>query len=512
MGRYLLGIDNGCTVSKAGFFTLDGREVAVASDKTELLCPQEGWAERDMDQMWLKTAAVVKEVVAKAGVGADEIACVACTGHGNGLYLIDKAGAAVRNAILSMDSRARKYSDQWIAEGIDKKVRPKTMQSVWAAQPNALLAWLRDNEPEAIDKAEWVLMAKDYIRFKLTGEVNAELTDFSGTSLMNLQSRSYDQELLADFGIGQMRDLLPPIVQTADICGHITIEAAEATGLKAGTPVAGGMFDIDACGLACGVVDESQLCMIVGTWGNNQYISKRPVVSEDVFMTSCYSMPDYYLMLEGSATSGSNLEWFLTQFFEAERVIAAEQGGSVYDICNELVGSTEPEHSNIVFLPFLYGSNANPDAQASFLGINAWHNRGHILRAIYEGVVFGHKTHVERLLKFRDMPDVIRLTGGAARSDVWLGIFADIFQTPVQIPDGTELGALGAAIAAAVASGCFGSFEEAVERMVHFSRLVEPNRERAELYEGKYERYEKVIEALDPVWNQLCPKELQTRS
>jgi L-xylulokinase len=503
MERYLLGIDNGCTVSKAGLFTLQGRELGVASSKTDLLCPQPGRQERDMDEMWRRTATAIKQVLTKADVAPDEIACIACTGHGNGLYLIDKQGNAVRNAILSTDSRARKYIEKWLADGIDKKVRPKTMQSLWPAQPNALLAWLRDKEPETLRNAAWLFMAKDYIRFKLTGEVHAELTDFSGTSLMNLQTRRYDESLLADFGIAAVRDLLPPIVQTADICGHVTAEAAAVTGLKAGTPVAGGMFDIDACGLACGVVDETQLCMVVGTWGNNQYISKTPVVDEDVFMTSCYSIPDYYLMLEGSATSGSNLEWFVTQFFEAEKVIADKQGRSVYDICNEMVASTEPEECNIVFLPFLYGSNANPDAKASFLGINAWHNRGHVLRAIYEGVVFGHKTHVRRLLKFRDMPEVIRLTGGAARSDVWLQIFADVFQIPVQIPNGTELGALGAAIAAGVAVGCFADYDQAVREMVHFRRLVEPDSDRTGLYQAKYERYKKVIDTLDPVWTQL---------
>ena len=279
-----------------------------------------------------------------------------------------------------------------------------------------------------------------------------------------------------------------------------------------GTPVAAGMFDIDACGLASGLIDETQLCIIVGTWGNNQYISKTPVVDEDVFMTSCYSIPDYYLMLEGSATSGSNLEWFVTQFFDAEKAIAEKQGKSVYDICNELVASTEPEQSNIVFIPFLYGSNANPDAKASFVGIDAWHNRGHILRAIYEGVAFGHKKHVERLLKFREMPEVIRLTGGAARSDVWLSVFADVFGIPIQIPDGTELGALGAAIAAGVAAGAFADYEQAVDAMVHFSRIIQPDSNRTDLYKTKCKRYNTVIETLDPVWKQLCRHQSQTES
>ena len=139
----------------------------------------------------------------------------------------------------------------------------------------------------------------------------------------------------------------------------------------------------------------------------------------------------------------------------------------------------------------------------AFLGINAWHKRGHVLRAIYEGVVFGHKKHVQRLLKFRSMPEVIRLTGGAARSQVWLQIFADVFQVPVQIPDGTELGALGAAIAAGVAQGCFADYAQAVEAMVHFSRRVEPNQDQADVYQAKYDRHQSVIETLDPVWTKF---------
>lgn len=500
MAKFLLGIDNGCTVSKAGLFTLKGEEVAVASGKSELLCPHPGWQERDMIQMWDQTAGAIREVIAKAGIDPAEIVGVACTGHGNGLYLVDANGEPVRSAILSTDSRAQAISGQWVADGLDKVVRPKTMQSIWAAQPNTLLAWLLEHEPEVMKKAGAVLMAKDYIRFKLTGKIQAELTDFSATSLMDLNTRQFDDSLFKQFGIEAARDLMPPIVRSTDLCGEITAEAAAATGLKRGTPVAGGLFDIDACGLACGVIDDSQLCMVVGTWGNNQYISKTPVVSEDVFITSCYSLDDYYLMLEGSATSGSNLEWFVTQFFDAEKAQAEAKGQSVYDRVNELVGSTQPDETDIVFLPYLYGSNANPAAKATLLGMNAWHHRGHILRAIYEGVVFGHKKHVERLLKFRDMPDVIRLTGGAARSDIWLQIFADIFQTPVQVPEGTELGALGAAMTAGVAVGCFADYPEAVGQMVHLTRRIEPNPDLAALYRDKYARYQAVIEALDPVW------------
>lgn len=504
MAKYLLGIDSGCTVSKAGLFTTDGREVVVASGKTRLLSPQPGWQERDVDEFWNITAGAIRKVIQKTGIDPREILAVTCTGHGNGLYLVDDRGRPVRHAILSTDSRARSYTDQWAEQGIDKKVRPKTMQNIWPAQPNALLAWLHDNEPDTLAKAKWVLMAKDYVRSKLTDQFQAELTDFSGSSLMNQQTRDWDEELLADFGIGFARDLLGPIVKTAELCGTVTSTAAAETGLAQGTPVAGGMFDIDACGLSCGMIDESQLCIVVGTWGNNQYISKTPITTDDVFMTSCYSMGDHYLMLEGSATSASNLEWFVSEFFEADVANLKNQGKSVYDLCNELVGSVAPEDANITFLPFLYGSNVNPDAKGSFIGLTGSHTRAHVLRAIYEGVVFTHLSHVEKLLKFRSLPEVIRLTGGAARSDVWLQIFSDVFQVPIQTPEGTELGALGAAIAGSVAVGCYKGYEEAVQNMVRFSRLIQPAPERKDLYTRKFDRYKKLIEALDPVWTQMC--------
>jgi L-xylulokinase len=501
MGKYLLGIDNGSTVSKAAIFTADGEEIAVASGRTKLLTPEHGHSERNMEEIWQATAGAIKQVMENSGVDPKDIACIACTGHGNGLYLIDESGKPVRNAIMSMDNRAKSYSDSWIKNGLDAKVRPKTMQSIWPAQPNALLAWLKDNEPESIRNTKWILMCKDYIRFRLTGEINAELTDFSGTSLINNQSKEYDHQLLGMFGLGDLIDKFPPIIQTHDIAGHITQEASELTGLREGTLVAGGMFDIDACGLASGMIDDSSLCMIAGTWGNNQYISRKPVIDDNVFMTSCYSIPDYYLMLEGSATSASNLEWFLNEFFSEEIYGFKKNETSVYEFCNDLIKETSPEDSKIVFLPFLYGSNDHPDAKACILGIDGWHNKGHILRAIYEGIVFGHKTHVEKLLKFRNMPETIQLTGGATNSKQWVQIFADTFQVPIELPSGTELGALGAAISAGVAINIFPNYEKAVESMVKFSSVVEPNTRNEGLYQSKFHRYVKASNSLLEFWN-----------
>ena len=219
MPQYLLGIDNGSTMSKAALFTISGEELAVASRKVELIEPRPGVSERDSEKMWQDTAEAVRDVLTQSGIDTAEVACVACTGYGNGLHLVDRDGNLLRNGINSTDSRGQSYVDQWLADGVDEKVLPKTTQCLWPGQPNALLSWLRDNEPEVMAKAGWVLMCKDYVRFRLCGQIGAELTDMSGTSLMNVVTGEYDDEILELFGIDDLRDLLPPLVKTSDICG-----------------------------------------------------------------------------------------------------------------------------------------------------------------------------------------------------------------------------------------------------------------------------------------------------
>jgi L-xylulokinase len=193
----------------------------------------------------------------------------------------------------------------------------------------------------------------------------------------------------------------------------------------------------------------------------------------------------------------------VTEFFAAEREQTADTGGSVYELCNQLVAGTRPQDAGIVFLPFLYGSNVSLDGKACFFGLDGWHSRGHVLRAIYEGIIFAHRWHVERLLQFRPPPQTVRLSGGAARSGAWVQMFADILQTPVEVPGATELGALGAALGAALAVGRYASYEQACTAMVRTSRTCPPNRALADLYQTKYARYERLLATFAPVWSDL---------
>ncbi len=505
MKHYLIGIDCGSTMVKAAIFDTLGKELAVASRKVEHIYLRPDWTENDMNALWRSVCEVLRDVIAKSEIDPKAIACVTCTGHGNGLYLVAKDDTPARNGILSSDNRARKYVEQWTAGDVLARILPKTMQNLWAAQPNALLRWLIDNEPETMGNVKWLFMVKDFVRYRLTGEAYMELSDMSGTSLIDVGRAAYDDEVLEAWGLYEWKHIMPPLRRSAEICGTMTPEAAETTGLLAGTPVAGGMFDIDACGLAVGMTDETRFCMVAGTWGNNQFISKTPVVDREMFMTSCYSIDGYYLMLEGSATSASNLEWFVSQFFESDRKLLEIDGMShnIYAHCSDLVAQTNPTDTNVVFLPFLYGSPVDPDAKACLFGLDGRHTRSHVMRAVFEGIVFGHRWHVERLRRFCDAPKTIRLTGGAANSAIWAQMFADVFQIPVEIPAGTELGCFGAAICGAVAVGIHPSYEDACKTMVKINRRFTPDAALADIYDKKYERYKLSLETLAPVWRKL---------
>jgi L-xylulokinase len=491
-----MGIDNGGTVTKAALYDAAGTEIAISAVKTEMLFPSPGHAEKDSDDLWAANVRVISDVIRKAGVQPSEVAAVAVTGHGNGMYLVDAVGHPTRHGINSADSRAASYVAEWEKDGTYDRILPHTCQSIWAAQPAALLAWFRDNDPRALDQARWVLMCKDYVRFRLTGEAFGEVTDYSGINLVNIHDLRYDPEVFAAFGLNGLQEKLPPIRGSAEICGRVTAAASEATGLREGTPVAGGLFDISACAIASGVTDGDRLCVIAGSWSINEYISPAPVQDRDLFMTSAYCMPGKWLITEASATSASNLEWVVSELLGAECAEAKARGGSVYDAVNRAVESVAPSASEVLFLPFLYGSNEGPSASAGFLGLHGWHGKPHLLRAVYEGVIFSHKRSIERLLRHRAPAVAARIAGGAAKSELWVQMFADVLGLPIEVTACEELGAMGAAMTAGVGVGIFNSFEEAARRMVRVSRTVEPRKDLRGVYEQKYGRYISAIEAL----------------
>ena len=502
--KYYMGLDNGGTTTKAALYDERGRELGVASRETAMLKPKPGFTERDMDEMWDANCAVIRQVLEKTGIDPADVAGVAVCGHGKGLYLWGKDGRPVRNGIISTDNRAYAYPLKWREDGTEEKVFALACQHILACQPVALLAWLRDNEPEIMDKIQWVFECKDYVRFRLTGEARAEITDYSGANLVNLHTRQYDDALLDCFGLRCIREALPPLCASTEIAGYVSEEAAARCGLKAGTPVAGGMFDIDACAIAVNVVDERSICMIAGTWSINEYLRREPVTDGSVMMNSLFALPEYYLIEECSPTSAGNNEWFIQTLLPEVRAQAKQNGRSVYDQMNAWAASLPPETFVPVFHPFLMASNVHPNAMGSFIGLSASHTRAHLARSVYEGIVYCHRHHLEKLLATRlTPPDCVRLAGGAAKSEVWTQMFADILGLPVETVEANETGALGCAIAAATATGAYGSLKEACAAMCPIGRRVEPNPEAGAHYDRRYALYRRINDCLDPLWDEL---------
>lgn len=501
--RYLIGIDNGGTFVKAGLVDESGNIVAVAKEPVHNITPKAGFTERDMDELWAQNAKVVKKAIEKSGVDPEDIKGVSFSGHGKGLYLVDAEGRPAYNGILSTDTRAWEYVKKWEQDGTKKRIYDKTYQDILACQPVALLAWLKDNEPEAYNRARWVFSINDYIRFMLCGEPGGEYTIFSGGNLVNLNTFEYDRELMEMFGLGDAYDKLPPLKYSADICGGVTKAAAELTGLKEGTPVTAGMFDVDACGLAAGVDNEEALCMIAGTWSINEYITSAPITNGTIALNSMYCIPGRFLIEESSPTSAGNMEWFITNLLSYEKKELEASGHSIYELTNKWVEETDPEELKVIFLPFLNGSNEDAQARGTFIGLTEFNTKAHMLRAVYEGIVFSHMTHVKRLLRNRKAPEAIRLAGGAANSKVWVQIFADALQIPIETVECDEQGIMGAAIAAGVGTGIFGSYEEASGSFVKIKEKVMPRPEYAAIYEKKYERYRAVIDSLSGVWGKF---------
>jgi len=501
MMKYFLGLDNGGTTTKAALYDRNGQELGVACADTEILTPHPGFYERDMEEMWRTNCCVIRKILDETGVFPGDIKGIAVCGHGKGLYLWGKDNRPLRNGILSTDNRAWKYPQKWHASGVEKNVFLKTYQQIIPCQAVSLLAWLQEHEPETIAGIKWIFECKDYIRFRLTGKAMGERTDYSGANLLNLNTKEYDRELMTLFGLKDLYDALPPLCNATDLCGSIIAEAAEETGLAPRTPVAGGMFDIDACAVAVGAFQEDRLCMIAGTWSINEYVRRDPVLDGTVSLHSIFCNPDYFLIEESSATSAGNHEWIINNLLPE---LKALHKGTLYQVIDDMIDQIDTDEFCPVFTPFLMGSNVHQNAKASFVGISSFHRRAHLLRAVYEGIVFSHRTHFERLMKTRTAPFAcIRLAGGAAKSAVWAQMFADVMGIPVETADIGETGALGSAITAAVACGVYKSYEEAAGRMVRPGDRFIPNENNFQRYQEKYRLYQAVNRSLDPVWDQM---------
>lgn len=443
----LLGIDNGLTVTKAVIFDASGRVLATARRRVAQSMPKPRHVERDMADLWHQTAAAISEAIAASGQPASRIAAVAATAHGDGLYLLDCAGAPLGPGILSLDSRAGSVAENWARDGTAARALARTGQMPHASAPSALLAWIRDNQPDRFAAIGHVLACKDWLTLCLTGRIGTDLTEAS-TSFTAMQSQDYAPDIPDLFGLGPLP--LPEIALPDQIVGHVTPEAAAMTGLLPGTPVAAGLHDVTASALGAGGYGEGIVAIVAGTYSINETVTRQPRTDPRWFCRNGIARGEWNAMSISPASS-ANYDWFLDN-------LGADDGSGapLHFQAIPQIETALSRPSTALFLPYLFGSPHGPQASGAFFGLRGWQDRPALLRAVVEGIALNHRHHVEALRE-GFAPRHARLTGGISRAPVLAQLFADALDMPVTTSPVEEAAAWGAALCAGAGVGLFAS-------------------------------------------------------
>lgn len=490
------GVDIGLTGMKVVAFDLDGNIVASASTPSPQNIPQPYWIERDGHDYWDAFGKICRELNTQVDELGAKVISVGISAHGDGGWLIDENNNPTRPGILSLDSRAIDTAAKLMAEKKDDLIRV-TGQGVVPASTGAVLKWVAENEPEAIEKARWFVAAKDFLRIWLTGEVGTDLTEAS-TAFCNVKTQDYDDEAFEIYGLGVLRDKAPQIDACTDVVGKVTVLASQHTGFPIGTPVVAGCHDVDAGAIGAGAVLPGHLAVMVGTWSINEVITDKPTVG-DGWLARSFVDKGLWMNMSISPASSANLEWFVNTLCAAEADAARREGRSPYAFVDQEVSQTKDTDQPAYFVPFLYGNPYGFDASAVFSGLRAWHSRGHILRSIYEGIAFTHKIHCDWLIDAMEVNEV-RVVGGLTNSKIWPQMFADSLNKSILIPEVKEGGALGTAMLAAVGVGAFPDLAAAAKAMGSDCVKIDPTPEGVELMATRYKAFQEQIALQTPWW------------
>lgn len=485
--NYYIGIDSGGTFMKAALFNAKGEQQGLARVSASVINEKQGWVERDLDALWGNAVAVIKQLLETTQVDPTAIKGLSISAQGKGVYLLDKQGKNLGHGIMSSDSRSLPIVKEWLEQGKAQEIYPTTLQTLWTGHPVSIIRWIKENDRQRYDQIGAVMMSHDYLRYRLTGEVAAELTNISESNFFNSITGEYDKALLTTFGIEEIWDALPPVVKPQQQAGKITAAIAEETGLALGTPVFGGLFDVVSTAICSGInSSEDTLNYVMGTWAVTSGISKQVTQEAHNFVYGHYAVDGEYIIHEASPTSAGNYEWFADYLGE---------DGKLDHVQNQaLVDALEPASSSVYFVPFLYGSNQGLGLKSGFYGLQSHHTKGHLIQAIWEGILFCHNLHLERMRQRFPKADVLKVTGGPASSPVWMQMLADLTGMTVEVSDVDETGSLGAAMMAMVGAGEFASLAECTQSVTHSTSRVEPNPANYEKYQKKYKHYQRLVQ------------------
>ena len=498
---YLLGLDSSTTATKALLINEEGDVLGVTSSEYDYQTPRPLWTEQDPDLWWEGTIKSIRALLEKTNVDPNEIDGIGLTGQMHGLVLLDEHGKVIRPALLWNDQRTSSQCDE-IRERLGKEqLIAITGNDALTGFTAPKILWVQEEEPELYSKVRHILLPKDYVRYRLTGELGTDKAGAAGTLLFNIGLRTWSSEMLEALSID--RSFLPDTYEGTEVTGAVTEESARLTGLPAGIPVVAGAGDQAAQAVGVGAVQEGVIALTLGTSGVIFASSNMPAIEPDGRLHAfCHAMPDRWHMMGVMLSAAGSFRWF-------RDAVAPET--SFEDLASSVANVT-PGSEGLLFLPYLTGERTphpDPFARGAFVGLTVRHQTKHMTRAVLEGVGFGLRDSFT-LIEGSGLPkaDRVLISGGGTRSPQWRQILADILDADLSTVNTTEGAAFGVAMLAGVGVGLWSSVDAAAHAVISTTGTTHPRPEAADRYNVYYRLYRELYPALKPANDAITALEL----
>jgi sugar (pentulose or hexulose) kinase len=496
--RYVVGIDSGTSVVKVVLFDLEGREVEVSSRTTPVEEPHYGWSEFDAEVDWQQIVIAFRAMMTQSGISSDDIGAIGVCGKQGSVFL----GAdhkQLRRSILWNDARCTRELEEWEADGRAEATYAETSTWLLTSDRNLLLPWLRTNEPDVIEQLQTVVTPSGWINFQLTGDFGANGSDYSPQVD---ETRRLSRKALEIAGIADLEHAFPEIGEPGRIIGHVTEDAAAQLGIRSGIPVASMGWDALSSTSGGGAVEAGEANIILGTSGCVLVVVPEFPRGPKLGITAVHNVPGQWVQFIAPWTGTPNSDWFNDNFTFEDRVRAAQERRSPYEILDEEIAAVPAGSNGVFFHPYMNpaGERApfrDTNARGNYFGLSFSTSRAQMLRSLYEGMAYANKHCVD---VYEAPVTQVRLTGGGANSPVWCQIFADVLNVPVKRMSGTEFGAKGAAWNAAWAAGIFDTWQEASSEFCREGQTFTPDPTNAQIYADMYEVYKSLPAALEKPW------------
>ena len=501
--QMLMGIDIGTQSTRVALFDLEGRAVASASTPQEMMTPRPGWAEQDPEVWWRNALNNIHKAMEQAKATPDEVLAVGVCGQMHATVPLDKDGELLDHGVqLWCDKRSADLVDEF-------KARPHVEAAMRLAGsppvPNWLgfnIKWLKVHEPDLYEKTWKFVLSKDYINYRLTGEIATDWSEASGSFLMDAKTKTWSPELVGYLELDM--DKLPDVCASSDVVGKITAGAAKLTGLAEGTPVVVGAGDMLCMLLSSGLTEPGRASDITGTASIMAIYVEEPVLDPRL-MNLHHVMPGW-IPFGISDSGGGALKWFKDELCQAEVAEAEGSGKDVYDILNPKAAAVEPGSEGLLFFPYLMGERSlgTPFARGAFFGLTPRTGTGTMVRAIMEGITFELRRTLEIVEDAGNTVREVYTIGGGARSDLWSQIKADIYEKPVYTFEASEGGILGSAILAGVGVGVYTDARAGAEQCLRVDKAFQPDPSGAARYDYLYELFKEIHDRLQEPFNKLA--------